>query len=415
MESPDVLSQIHNPGVEREVLGAILRHPRLLQTVSLRDTDFYGEGYREIFRALTSKGVSLEIAVEAYRIFSPTDPRAEVMDMADEAASPVTFEASVRYIQNDAMVRRFGSIVQSAAQRVNDADTPAQAIAAMAQEIGDVLQVQPERHIATEDDFFRDAMEMTTLAKPMEVGLGELLTVRNGQYIAIGARPGCGKSSMALQVALAMGGRGRSLVYSMEMPRREFAHRILCQRAGRYVSPANVEDFTERAEFARASLQGIRYTVNDNANLRIQDLWAFASQMNARERLSCVIVDYIGLVQVEKMDRAHEKMAQASTMLKRIAMDIDVPVFVCAQLKREGGERPGLESFAGSDQIGRDADQAWLLWTDRDLKAKEFKERLPIMCEKEKNRGGDVGSIPLEFCRPQFKFEQGNIMDWGIK
>jgi replicative DNA helicase len=401
-----MLNQKHNSGVEREVIGGILRNPRLMQTVSIRDSDFYSEGFQEIFMAFQTKGVSFEIAIEAYKVFC-SNPIAEIHDMVDEAPSPVTFEASVRYIQSDAMVRKFGRIINSAESRVEDSEIPAQAISAMAQEIVEALEVQPERHIATESDFCDDAMQMTTQSKPMEIGLGPLLTVRNGQYIAIGARPGCGKSSIALQIALELGKKGRSLVYSMEMPRREFAHRILCQTAGKWVNPSGC-DYHECVQSAKTSLEGIRYTVNDNSTLRIQDLWAFASQLNAREKLSCVVVDYIGLVQAERMDKSHEKLAYVSTMLKRIAMDLDVPVFVCAQLKREGGDTPGLESFAGSDQIGRDADQAWLLWTDKDLKDPDYKQSLPVTLEKEKNRGGDIGSIPLSFLRPQFKFAQGN-------
>jgi replicative DNA helicase len=402
----NMLTQKHNEGVEREVLGGIFKNPNLLQTVKLRDSDFYSEGFKEIFRAISTKGVSLEIAAEAYKMFC-ANPIAEIRDMFDEAVSPITFEPSVRYIQRDAMMRQFANIVQSAEDRVSDSEVPAQAIAAITQEIIAAMEIQPERHIGTEKDFFDDAMQMITQSKPMEIGLGPLLTVRNGQYIAIGARPGCGKSSIALQIALELGKNGRSIVYSMEMPRREVAHRILCQMAGKYIHPSDPR-YAEYVNEAKSSIGGATYTVNDNSTLRIQDLWAFSSQIAAREKVSCVIVDYIGLVQVEKMDRVHEKMAHISTMLKRIAMDLDVPVFVCAQLKREGGETPTLESFAGSDQIGRDADQAWLLWTDKDLKDPEYKQSISISLEKEKNRGGDLGTVPLSFLRPQFKFTQGS-------
>lgn len=403
-----MLIQKHNPNIERQIIGTFLNFPKTFSQFTMSPDDFYVIGHQEIYRAFQAKGVTDNIAAEAFSRFS-SQPAVDLMEMREEGFSAHGLEPSIRYVQTDAAIRRFSRIIQGAEANVSDSDAPVREILRISQEIIESAGTGDDRHIGTEESFFDDAMEMTRLSPQFEVGLGPLLKVRNGQYISIGARPGCGKSSVALQIMLAASNRGRVLFYSMEMKRREVAHRILCQMQGFYAAPESAEAFEiyARSNSSEMLRKNQKFTICDNANLRIEDLWSYAAQLHAKERLSCVIVDYIGLVQAERMDRAHEKMAHVSTMIKRMAMDLDVPVFVCAQLRRENGDIPNLESYAGSDQIGRDSDQAWLIWTEHDMKSDEFKQALPVNISKEKNRGGDIGVIPFVFERPAFRFLPG--------
>jgi replicative DNA helicase len=138
--------------------------------------------------------------------------------------------------------------------------------------------------------------------------------------------------------------------------------------------------------------------------VRLEQIESAARLLASAPRgLSAVFVDYLQLVQPpadSRRDIREQQVAQMSRRLKLLALTLDVPVFVLAQLNRESEKddrKPRLSDLRESGAIEQDADRVWFLYA---------KENDPtVMLYQAKCRNGPAGiEAPFMFNRPIFKF-----------
>lgn len=237
--------------------------------------------------------------------------------------------------------------------------------------------------------------------------------IRPGRMGVIGARLGSGKSVLGLQVAAAIAEQepGKvALLSSLEMDLAELAERRLASLAmvdptRLHRAPADVRE--ERLGKLAASVGRLPRNL-----LVIEDAWDMASlraharQVQAERGLSCLLVDYVGLMDAPGPAGAREweKVSALSKALRRLAKELAVPVIVLAQLNREpegGGKRrpPTMADLAGSDALGRDAHWAVLIDLEPPAKRGEDPQANRGLAEVyvRKNRGGRKGQTTLRF------------------
>jgi replicative DNA helicase len=219
----------------------------------------------------------------------------------------------------------------------------------------------------------------------VESGLSELDRMlfggfRAGHLIVIGGRPGTGKSALMMQMILnaAMAHRP-GMIASLEMTSGEIAERAL-KTMSRQRFEALPLQFTECAEFAK--------------------LQSFLRLAKRRNRIKVAALDYLQLIESprERNTLRSEQIAQISRGLKRMAMDLQLPILLGSQLNRESEKRgrPSLADLRESGAIEQDADIVILLSGDA-----ESDERELIVA---KHRGGPCGIVRATFDRPKFKF-----------
>lgn len=238
--------------------------------------------------------------------------------------------------------------------------------------------------------------------------------IRPGEMLVIAARPGIGKTSLAMQIAAHNANRGRSVLFvSLEMTGDELVAR--CLAAGANVAAtvirsesASPEEISRLSTFAREK-HGLPIRVYAPAKAKMGAIEANAKIVaSIPEGLSAVIVDYIGLVDADdRRQQRHEQVAEISKALKRMSKELKVPVIALCQLNREAEkEVPLLSHLRESGAIEQDADMVWFIHLPKGRKERDQDGNIPANIIVAKNRHGDIGSIDCVFNPKATSFEE---------
>lgn len=195
--------------------------------------------------------------------------------------------------------------------------------------------------------------------------------IRNGELAIVAARPGCGKTSLAMQAAVANAEDDkRVLVVSLEMHRSEIAMGHACQRAAIDSSVmrsglATEEDIEELHRVAAADENLPIWIVSPSYQATFQTIAAEARFMKLTTGLNAIVVDYLQLIAADKADRYKSRLdvvTETSRSMKALARELDCPIILLAQLNRDAAEGPPLPShLRESGAIEADADVILLI------------------------------------------------------
>lgn len=219
-----------------------------------------------------------------------------------------------------------------------------------------------------------------------------------------GGRPGAGKSTAALNVAVhaALECRKQVLIFSKEMPTVDVTGRILAAGAevdlGEIAARKLTDDSKERIRRFTNKVGKIPLRVNARP-CSLSQIKNQARAQHHRIGLDMLVVDYLQLVRTDSPGRNREQeVAQVSRELKALAMELDIVVIVPAQLNRgsvnRSDPRPQMSDLRDSGQIEQDADAVILLYRPLDEYGHPTRGLQMIV---DKNRHGPQGLVELEW------------------
>ncbi|MGN0556258.1 MAG: replicative DNA helicase [Acutalibacteraceae bacterium] len=244
-------------------------------------------------------------------------------------------------------------------------------------------------------------------------GIDRMTTgLHKSDLIILGARPGMGKTSMALNLAANVASREDKptvCIFSLEMTREQLAERLIANEASIVSTKLRTGqlDGDEWKRFAQACdlLSNTNIYLDETSNITVPEIKARLRRMR---KVDLVIIDYLGLMHSSKEyngNRALE-MAEITRNLKIMAKELMVPVIACAQLNR-GTEakgkshRPALSDLRDSGSIEQDADSCWFLYREMyyasDSGNPEELDNTKAECIIAKNRHGEVGTVYLHW------------------
>lgn len=191
-----------------------------------------------------------------------------------------------------------------------------------------------------------------------------------GRMYVIGGAPGDGKSATALNIAWNAAQLGHGvLVFSKEMPTIDVTGRLVARGAEINLAAINGRrlDDLQRARYRDLRRRYPNLPLRVNADpVNIGTVKQMARTLHHRGHLKLLVVDYLQLMTGDKAGRsAEEEIARVSTELKNLAMELNIPVVVPAQLNRDSvkaDRRPTKADLRGSGRIEQDADVVILLW-----------------------------------------------------
>lgn len=235
------------------------------------------------------------------------------------------------------------------------------------------------------------------------------LGFKPGQFILLGARPGIGKTALAMGWALniAMAG-GNVAIFSLEMGDDEIIGRMACNLAEVPRNLIKSGEVTEHQAMAydnaveRINSSGIY--INDSASSTLMDIQTQVSSLTARMKLDMVVVDYIGLVCHQAGKNASEavRMGEISRAMKVLAKTYKVPVVALSQLNRNienasDSRKPRLSDLRDSGSLEQDADIVMFLHRKAKVQIPgEPPDRTAeLICAK--HRDGEIFDIPMIF------------------
>lgn len=247
-----------------------------------------------------------------------------------------------------------------------------------------------------------------------------------GQLIAIGARPGVGKSALMGMMALQMAAKGKKVgIISLEMNNIEIAARLSAIETNtsfHEVFRTLIYDEEQHKIFydkVSRGLVNLPIYLSDKTRVNINEIKAKATKLKHSKGLDCLIIDYLQLIDTASGNKNYNREQEVATMsrgLKLMAHDLEIPVIILCQLNREVTKRsykdrlPKLSDFRESGAIEQDADVVMFIhrdytsgWqTDESGNSTEFNADLVGA----KWRNGSTFHLELDFDPPKMHFKE---------
>ncbi|MGW4805858.1 replicative DNA helicase [Kitasatospora sp. NPDC004272] len=259
-----------------------------------------------------------------------------------------------------------------------------------------------------------DAAKTRKRLRGLSTGFADLDQLTSGllprQLIVIGARPGVGKSTLALDFARACTMRQGKVCafFSLEMGRAEIVERLYSAEARvalHHIKAGTVKDADlERMARLTPAIMEAPLVIDDSQELTMMEIRSRARRIAQQYGgLDLVVVDYLQLMQSGGSRRAESRQQEVSDMsrqLKLMAKELECPVVALSQLNRgpeqRTDKRPMVSDLRESGAIEQDADIVILMHRE-DMHEKETPRAGEVELNVAKHRGGPQALITAAF------------------
>lgn len=426
----DGLNLPYSLEAEQAVLGSVLMEPGSLNQVAdiLRPDDFYLPEHQAVYRVMCEKLMASQTidfvtvleALKSEGFFAGEEGKAYLLRLAQMVPSISNIGNYARIVREKHDVR---SLIQAAREIMDDAMDPgvdpSLLLDSAEQKIYDIRQgrqpgglVSIREVLASNYELFNKlASDERDQFVGLSSGISALDEITTGlnrsDLIIVGARPGMGKTSFALNLARNVAvQKGKTVAFfSLEMSREQLVNRLLSTEARVSSKKLRVGNLTpdEWGRIAAASnilCQAPMY-FDDTSSITVPEMKARLRRM---KHLDFVCIDYLQLMQsARRIDNRVQEVTEITRNLKIMAKELNVPLMVCAQLSRatekQQNHRPALADLRESGSIEQDADQVLFLYRDEYYKnekedpgAVESNTSEVIVA---KNRHGELGTVKL--------------------
>ncbi len=234
---------------------------------------------------------------------------------------------------------------------------------------------------------------------------------QKSDLIILAARPSVGKTTLALDFARHAALNGAKVgIFSLEMSKDQLVDRLLAAhahvdlwrlRTGRLESGGEFDDYSRLAK-AMEDLSSAPIYIDDRPSANVMVMRTMARRLEAEYGLDLLIIDYLQLMESSRyVDNRVQEVSDISRNLKKLAIELNVPIIALSQLSRavemRTSQRPKLSDLRESGSIEQDADVVMFLHR----LPVEGEEEAPDVAEVdlliEKHRNGPTGRVPLNF------------------
>jgi replicative DNA helicase len=463
----------HDLDAEAAVLSAVLLEREALDKVleGLKPEYFYAEAHRRVYEAaleLSTKGVPVDIvsvagALRDHERLAQVGGSAYLAQLVDTVPSVAHVETYARRVREKWRIRQLISTCQRvAAEGYGDIGEVQAFVDGAEQSIYEIARTPESTSVQRIEPIIRAVFEqITELARRGEriTGVptgferldGKTAGLHDGELTIVAARPGMGKTSFVLNVAVNIAspkaiahagpesglddlGAGEAreepglgvAVFSLEMPREQLASRMVCaegrvevgkMRQG-FLQDKDWNNLTQAASF----LYRLPIWIDDTPSLNVLELRAKVRRLQAEfnragvdggaaRRIGLVVVDYLQLMSGSEYTSSREQeISEISRGLKRLAKELRVPVIALSQLNRavetrgSKDKRPQLSDLRESGAIEQDADNIIFIYRD-DYYEAESEQRGIAELIVAKQRNGPTGKVKVRFEAAYTRFD----------
>ena len=434
----------HSPEAEQAVLGSMLIDADCVKDVmgKLQPQDFYLKQNREIFETIYSMfiysrpidGVTVAREMEKAGVYHE-DTRAYLLQLMEVTPTSANVMEYASIIRDKALLRAMAKAAGDISSMVQEGvGTAGDLLSAAEQKIYAIRQGRGSQEMTPVKAVLPDVMEQlgklmgSTEPPGLSTGLSAVDRKINGlnksDLLLLAARPGMGKTSMALNIALAAAkASGKTVaIFSLEMSKEQLVTRLLANEGlieNTRLSTGNLRE-SDWMKIMQASsvLNETDIRIDDNPLLTVADM---NSKCRRLENLGLVVIDYLQLMTSAggkgySGENRQQAVADISRMLKIMAKELQVPVLCLSQLSRANekreDKRPMLSDLRESGAIEQDADIVMFLYRD-DYYNEDSEKRNIAECIVAKNRHGETGKVELRwmpdytaFSTPENRYEE---------
>jgi len=436
----------HSLEAEQSLLGCILLDPKIQVEISadVKEEDFYSESHKNIFSAMTEiigqnkpvDLVTLTDLLEKKAMLVSVGGIEYISELCSIMPSSANYQYYLDIVKRNSMLRK---LIEGASEIIKNSVESNDEVSALAfaeKTVFDVSETADTSSLVKISAVIPDVMAMlddltneNSVYRGIMTGYKDLDRIlgglRPGNLVVLAARPGCGKTSFAMNIVENLAKQGKSCaVFSLEMSKEELTQRMLCSVAE--INSARMKDGKlDKKEWrklykAKEILQDAKIYVEESAGSNPREILSKCRRLKRKNGLDFVVIDYIQLMEsdnpVRKKEGRQQEVADISRSLKVIAKELKVPVLALSQLSRDVAkrkEKPQLSDLRDSGAIEQDADIVMFIHrpdlsaSEKDIEEGKVKPNVSEILV-EKNRHGSQGHFDIFFKGEYTKFKTIN-------
>ena len=412
---------------EQSLLGAILIDPVSITQVAdlLNSEDFYLEEHKQIYLAMQElfmanseiDVVTLIDMLVTKGIYNKSGGEDYIRTLTDAVPDALNVKDYARIVKEKSVLRQLISACSEISEAAySEQESVVDIIDHAENLIFNIAQGRDTkgfRHIKDVlGDVYAHLHDLNTnkeATQGTQTGFSALDRVLAGlgksDLVLVGARPGMGKTSFALNIATNVAKQTKKAVciFSLEMSADQLVNRVLSSEAlvNSYSLRTGELAPTDWENLARAAgeLAGCDILIDDTSGMTVT---AMKAKLRRVKNLGMVIIDYLGLMTGDKhTDNRVQEVSEISRSLKIMAKELMVPIVCCAQLSRgpesRTDKKPMLSDLRDSGAIEQDADTVIFLYRSEYYKTDEAAGQDTSIAEViiAKNRHGSTGTVNM--------------------
>lgn len=451
MDNNSIVKQMPiNIEAEQALLGSLIINPESFDKVAgfISASDFYLDEHKHIYSALIkmynqSKVIDTVTLVNTLVEEGDRDEAGGIQYIsliANSVPSVANVKDYARIVKDKSTLRKLIGICDEISGDAYDEGAPVKTIVDSAeQKIFDLSHGNDSKDFRHIREILQNVyQDIETLAETNGAVTGAktgfsaldrmLIQMGKGDLVIVGARPGMGKTSFAMNIAVNVAKQKKAVaIFSLEMSGEQLVSRILSSEAlvdssKLRTGQLKTEDWDNIAGVI-SSLSGSDIYIDDTSAITSAEM---KSKLRRIPNLGLVVIDYIGLMQsTSNTDNRAQQVGEISRNLKIMAKELGVPIVCCAQLNRGtesragDGKKPTLSDLRDSGSIEQDADIVLFLYRDEYYKDISGSEKQGVEDTANtaeviiaKNRHGSVGNVKMGWIGQFTKFR---TLEEGLK
>ena len=417
---------------ERSVIGSMLIDNRCVADIVgiLKPEDFYLQENKDIFTTIYSMfsysmnidPVTVMDQMKQTGVYDEEKTRDYLLQVLDVTPTAANAKQYAQIVADKSLLRQIANAAMDISRIVSEEVGSAQSIMdAAEQKIYAIRNGRSNQDLTPISTILLSVYEQlaerahSESAIPgLSTGLRDLDQKINGlnksDLVLIAARPGMGKTSIALNIALSVAKTTKKtvVIFSLEMSKDQLASRLLSNESfvdSQLLMTGKLsEEEWGKLGLAAYALSQTDIRVDDNPSVTVTEMIAKCRRL---DNLALVIIDYLQLMTSatgKVSDNRVTAVSEISRSLKIMAKELDIPVICLSQLNRSNesraDKRPLLSDLRESGSIEQDADEVLFLYRD-DYYNPDTEEKNVAECIIAKNRHGETGTVKLQWL-PQF-------------
>jgi replicative DNA helicase len=420
----------HSQEAEESVLGAMLIDKDAVIAVAefLLPEDFYDERLRDIYQAcldLYEDRTPIDVLtvtdkLKKRKTIKEVGGSSYLADLANKVPTAAHVEHYGRIVKDTATKR---SLMSAATRLVevsmDDSLAANEALDKAESEIFSLSQKSLSKTFTSVRETLAESFDRLDELHKSGAGIRGVPTgfpdlddalagLQKSNLVILAARPGVGKTSLAMNIAQYVAVELKRPVgfFSLEMSREELVDRLLVAQADidawkLKTGKLSEDDFTKLSN-AMGVLAEAPLFIDDTPGLSILEMRTKARRLQVENGLDLLVVDYLQLAHSRNLENRVQEVSEISQGLKNLARELKIPVFALSQLSRavetRGGNKPQLSDLRDSGGIEQDADVVMFLWRE------DADNNENMMLDIAKHRNGPLRSVPLHFKGDRIRF-----------
>lgn len=418
---------------EQAVIGSVLIDPASLDIVTgiISSDDFYLEEHRSIYSAmqgmyLKSRSIDVVTLVDELvhqGVYDEAGGKEYIRLISESVPTASNVRDYANIVRDKSVLRALIAACEEVTEAAYTEEEDVQRLVEMAESKIYAIAEQKENknfvHIKEALVKVYDNLQQMRVNKEemqgMKTGFSGLDRVLVGMgksdLVLVGARPGMGKTSFAMNVATSAAKMSHKAVcvFSLEMSVEQLVSRLLSSEAlvdSYALRSGDIQDEDwQKIAHAASDLSECDILIDDTTGMTVAGMM---SKLRRVKNLGLVVIDYLGLMQSEhRIENRVQEVSEISRNLKLMAKEFQVPVICCAQLSRgpesRTDKRPMLSDLRDSGAIEQDADIVLFLYRDEYYKDQDQPQSTAEVIVA-KNRHGSTGKVEMGWLGRYTKF-----------